>query len=241
MSAAARTSTRRGSGPHRQLSLISREAAPGDIEAIAALLFEAGGDALQFILDELAPGMSARALYRYMVGLEAGQYSYRRCLVAQRGCEIVGVVNAFPAELLRGELDYQPSPREAHVLGRDNQIDFGSYVINNLAVLEPYRRSGIAAHLIELTAETARSKGFASLQLQVWADNVPARALYARSGFVEVARTAVPWHPALPREGGRITLQRWLTAVTDKPSAAEVPGLGAPVGSSTALTVLLQT
>ena len=102
MSAAARASARRGSGPHRQLSLISREAAPGDIEAIAALLFEAGGDALQFILDELAPGMNARALYRYMVGLKAGQYSYRRCLVAQRGCEIVGVVNAFPAELLRG-------------------------------------------------------------------------------------------------------------------------------------------
>lgn len=189
------------------------------------LLFEVGGDALQFILDELAPGMSAHALYRYMVGLEADQRSYRRCLVAQRGCEIVGVVNAFPAELLRGELDYQPSPREAHVLGRDNRIDFGSYFINNLAVLEPYRRSGIAAHLIELTAETARSKGFASLQLQVWADNVPARALYARSGFVEASRTdPVPWYPALPREGGRITLQRHLTAAADLTSVTDALG-----------------
>ena len=231
----------RGSGPHRQRGLNSREAAPGDIEAIAALLFEAGGDALQFILDELAPEMSARALYRYMVALEADQHSYRRCLVAQCGCEIVGVVNAFPAEFLRGALDYQASPREAHVLGRDNRIDFSAYIINNLAVLGPYRQRGIAAHLIERTAETARCGGFASLQLQVWADNAQARALYAKSGFVEVARTDVPWHPALPREGGRITLQRCLTAAADLTSVTDALRPGAPVRGSTGLSPQLQT
>jgi len=71
--------------------------------------------------------------------------------------------------------------------------------------------------------------------LQVWADNAPAQALYARSGFVEVARTEVPWHPALPRESGRITLQRRLTAAADLASAADGLGLGAPVGGSTEL------
>ena len=133
------------------------------------------------------------------------------------------------------------SPREAHVLGRDNRIDFSAYIINNLAVLGRYRRHGIAAHLIERTAGTAHAEGFAFLQLQVWADTTPARALYAKSGFVAVSRTDVPWHPALPREGGRITLQRRLTAAADMTSVTDALGPGEPVCGSTGLSPQLRT
>lgn len=77
--------------------------------------------------------------------------------------------------------------------------------------------------------------------MQVWADNAQARALYAKSGFVEVSRTDVPWHPALPREGGRITLQRCLTAAAGRTSVTDALGLGASVRGPTELCPQLQT
>lgn len=59
--------------------------------------------------------------------------------------------------------------------------------INNVAVSKDYRRQGIADELIAAFVRFGQAK-LAFLTLEVRASNVPAIALYAKHGFVEVGR-----------------------------------------------------
>lgn len=57
-----------------------------------------------------------------------------------------------------------------------------------LAVLPAARRRGIGAALVAAAAREAATRGATRLFLEVAEDNAPARALYARTGFVPVGR-----------------------------------------------------
>ncbi len=57
-----------------------------------------------------------------------------------------------------------------------------------LLYVEPeHRRRGLARALLTSAETTAIARGFASLGLQVFGDNAPARALYDRCGFTPTA------------------------------------------------------
>ncbi|MCU0986942.1 MAG: GNAT family N-acetyltransferase [Acetobacteraceae bacterium] len=60
--------------------------------------------------------------------------------------------------------------------------------IITLAVLPAARRRGLGAALVAAAAREAAARGAARLFLEVAEDNDPARALYARAGFVPVGR-----------------------------------------------------
>jgi GNAT superfamily N-acetyltransferase len=81
---------------------------------------------------------------------------------------------------LRGHLDVHGSalPTEQH------RASFG------MGIERPYRRAGWGTRLLDAAIGWARARGLAWLDLGVFADNAPARALYARAGFVEVGVTA---------------------------------------------------
>ena len=64
--------------------------------------------------------------------------------------------------------------------------------------------------LLDWVEGRARSGGFDRVTLHVWADNAPARRLYARHGYVEVEVAAIPWHPRLPHRGGSVLLRKRL-------------------------------
>jgi ribosomal-protein-alanine N-acetyltransferase len=57
-----------------------------------------------------------------------------------------------------------------------------------LAVLPDARRRGIGAALVAAAAREAAARGATRLFLEVAEDNAPARALYARAGFLPVGR-----------------------------------------------------
>lgn len=67
----------------------------------------------------------------------------------------------------------------------------------SLAVAADVTRRGIAAALLAACEKTARLRGCRALRLEVHADNAAARALYAKSGYCEIARL-----PAYYAEGG---------------------------------------
>ena len=60
--------------------------------------------------------------------------------------------------------------------------------ITNVAVFPEYRRSGVAAKLIEVFENFARGNRLAFLTLEVRPSNAAAIALYRRFGFQEVGR-----------------------------------------------------
>jgi [ribosomal protein S18]-alanine N-acetyltransferase len=66
----------------------------------------------------------------------------------------------------------------------------GELHINNVAVRQRYRRSGIAKRLLEMALRQAAEKGATKVFLEVRAGNAPAQALYARCGFKVTGRRA---------------------------------------------------
>ena len=60
--------------------------------------------------------------------------------------------------------------------------------ILTIAVLPEARRRGLGRALLEATATEAAARGAVALFLEVSAENVPARALYAGHGFVPVGQ-----------------------------------------------------
>jgi GNAT superfamily N-acetyltransferase len=63
-----------------------------------------------------------------------------------------------------------------------------------VSVAEGSRRRGVATALFEAVIEWARDAGYAELELDVQESNEPARALYAKVGFVDTGQ---------PRRGER--------------------------------------
>ena len=60
--------------------------------------------------------------------------------------------------------------------------------ILTLAVRPAARREGLGARLVEAAVVRAAARGAERMFLEVAEDNVAARALYARTGFVEAGR-----------------------------------------------------
>lgn len=65
------------------------------------------------------------------------------------------------------------------------ELQDGEYmVIHTLAVLPDYARQGIGRAMIEYAIERAGSRGYKAIRLDVVPDNLPARKLYEKAGFI---------------------------------------------------------
>ena len=64
-----------------------------------------------------------------------------------------------------------------------------SFYVDSLATAEPFRRRGAARALLDDAERQARQHGLRAVALDTWVDNGPARTLYRRVGFTEVAQT----------------------------------------------------
>ena len=78
-----------------------------------------------------------------------------------------------------------------------------SFYVDSLATAEPLRRRGVARALLDDAERQAREHGLRAVALDTWVDNRPARALYLRAGFMEMAHT--PAMGGLP--GGSLLLE----------------------------------
>ena len=192
-------------------AVIYRWAQRGDVDAIADLMLHASGRVLRFLLAELAPDVSPRALLVHLALENGERRSYSRCLVAQLGETVVGVANAFPAELFRSAAqDRECSQREEHLRPVTEMQDWDSFVLSGLAVDPRHRGSGIGTGLVEQVSRHARANGYDRLTLHVWADNEPAQRLYRRAGFTVAAHAEVADHPELSHRGGSLLMRRML-------------------------------
>lgn len=190
--------------------VIYRPARPDDVAPAAALMEQAGGDVLRFVLDEIAPAVDVRDLLAHMFAGQDNECSHKHCIVAETGGAIVGVVNAFPTELLKDMPDETLSVRERHLKARTKLKDDGSYRLNMIAVDPGIRRRGIASGLLRGVHARAMAEGYRRVSLHVWADNEAACSFYRASGFEVIGHAAVAWHPDLPHAGGSLLMRRML-------------------------------
>lgn len=82
------------------------------------------------------------------------------CIVAERGAKIVGQITLFPS---------------------DGVAEFGMFVATS------ERGRGLGRRLLDAGEELARERGFPSMELEVYAHNDAAIALYRGAGFEEFA------------------------------------------------------
>ena len=79
--------------------------------------------------------------------------------------------------------------------------------ISNVAVAPAYRRQGVAGTLISALMARAEELGLAFVTLEVRAENEPAKALYAKHGFVPVGRRKNYYD--LPKEDAILMTRFW--------------------------------
>ena len=188
-----------------------RPADADDAPELARLIDIAGGGVYEFLLDGLMPGMTAAEMLVPGLAGRSGSLSHRQSGVAELDGQVVGVAHGYPTDWIRTE-DYSglPPDRVAHMAEFSQTLDWGSYFLSALAVDPDLRRQGIAGRLLGWFYERARTGGFDRVTLHVWADNEPARRLYAGEGFEAIGRAEIPWHPRLPHQGGSILMRRYL-------------------------------
>jgi ribosomal protein S18 acetylase RimI-like enzyme len=193
--------------------IVFRAAAPADAYALAELSIMAGDGMYEFLLEEMAPREMLAGLMARSMKQNTGGFSWRYCFVADdKG--IVGMINAFPAAWLREEeRDVLPQDRVQILDPIDQAQDWGSFLVNSVAVRPQHRRQGIGARLVKMAIEQARAGAFARLSANVWADNVAARTLFERQGFAVQTQVEVQPHASLAHTGGSLLMLREIEAI----------------------------
>lgn len=177
---------------------------------VARFISVAGGGLYEYLFDDLVPFLSADRLLAIAIASDSDPISYRNCQVAvEENGNILGTANAFPADLLRDpSYGLLPSDRVAHIGPMLRLQDWGSLLLNALAVGDQCRGCGIGSHLLDWALTRARELGLPRLSLHVWADNFVAREFYKVRGFIDIGLANIAPHPRLPHRGGSVLMSR---------------------------------
>ena len=97
--------------------LVVRRGQQEDLESIAQLAIEAGGDVVEFLAGVFGDRASAIGVYRSMLGEPNSIFSFSECHVATVNVTVMGFANGFSARLLRGELPTGNLLRENRIFG----------------------------------------------------------------------------------------------------------------------------
>ncbi|HEY1276512.1 MAG TPA: GNAT family N-acetyltransferase [Thermoleophilaceae bacterium] len=178
---------------------VVRRAGPADEDAVAALLHESAAD----MYNRFAGGRERALRVLRRAFREPGTNAGADVIwVAELDGRVAGVAAAFPVDeavdrggaFLRLTLRSIPPWRWPGTLwlywagGRAAPSPPGeSLYIDALATIPELRRRGAASALLDAIEQLARKRGLPAVALDTSLDNKPARALYARAGFEEVA------------------------------------------------------
>ncbi|MCQ4086601.1 N-acetyltransferase [Saccharibacillus sp. JS10] len=186
-----------------------RKATPDDAQSVSLLMYDAIGDIAHTIAGttDMPDTMDVlEELFR----LPGCRLSYEHTIVCEDADgNIAGFMLSYPGEqaealdlpLLR-RLRAQGLPTE----GLIPETRSGEYYLDSLAVSGAYRGSGIGTRLIQAFEHRAAELGYAKAMMLVEKDNVKARALYERLGYIEDGRIELSGH-RYARMAKRIELQ----------------------------------
>jgi len=176
-----------------------------DCPRLAELVNIASDGVVEFLFHDLIDGVSPIQMVAHNLDKDTGYYTYKNTIVAEEGCDVVGVSFYYPAhyhEISDDMRSFLPADRLEHLKHILSGRVENSLYIDTLCVDETYRGNGVGGELISLTKQKAVEQGFNSLNLIALADNTDAHRLYFRCGFEIVSGVEMEPHELIPHEGG---------------------------------------
>ncbi|OYU17841.1 MAG: GNAT family N-acetyltransferase [Rhodobacteraceae bacterium PARR1] len=161
-----------------------RPATPEDAPLMVDLV-DMAGDGLPMaawrgVLAADGVGGDARAFGIRHALRDRGGFTWRNAVIAEWDGVAAGMLMCWPLPLEPRPLEDLP-PLVQPIQGLEN-LARGRLLVNAVAVLPSHRRKGIGWMLVQTVTDRAA--------LIVGDGNTPARAMYERLGFVEIAREA---------------------------------------------------
>jgi ribosomal protein S18 acetylase RimI-like enzyme len=165
-----------------------RPAASEDAAVLAELVNEAGEGMPLYLWGKLAqPGESAWDVGARRAAREQGAFSYRNATMVEHEGRAVGCLIGY-------EIPDVPKPVDPNMpamfrpLQELENLAPGTWYVNVLAVLLPYRNLGYGTALLRLADDTGRRLGKRGMSVIVNDSNTVGRRLYERVGYRETAR-----------------------------------------------------
>jgi ribosomal protein S18 acetylase RimI-like enzyme len=146
------------------------------------------------------PGLTPVEIGARRYAGEEGRFSYKNCIMAERGGGVIGMLCTFPIEEGEGK---PPSGEPADpILEPYERLEIpGSLYICSLAVFAGFRGMGLGTKMLSIAGEQARERGLGVLSLLVFEQNAGAVGLYERGGFRVVDRAPVVAHDLIHHTG----------------------------------------
>ena len=192
----------------REAQYSIRPARKSDCRRIAELYSVSSDGVADYIWTKLAqPGEDILDVGRRRYERQGTPYSYENCKMVELHGAVVGMLVAFPIKVDRNHRETDPVLVPYSLLEEDE-----SYYICGMAVDEGQRGKGIGTALLNEAERTGRKMGFKKLSLIVFEENVGARQLYERIGYVERQRHPVVPHPLIHYAGYALLMVKDLSA-----------------------------
>jgi len=175
----------------------TRAASPKDAKALAYLIDLAGEGLPSFLWAGMASenekplDVGARRAAR-----EEGSFSYRNATVVEIDGEPAAMVLGYLQPETYDLSDLAQYPEVVRPLVELEALESGSWYINAIATYEKFRGRGIATDLMNLSEDHAKSRGAKRISLIVASENISAKRLYEKLGYLQVAS-----RPVIPFEG----------------------------------------
>lgn len=179
---------------------------PADLAVLADIA--ANGLANRIWLEQAGPGQSALEVGRQSVRRPEEVDSYRNATMAMVGPEIAGcLIGGLPEDLYDAyRLDEKPD--YFRPVARLAVRAPGTWYIDVIAGYAEFRGYGLGSKLLAIAASKARETGARGNSLVVGSWNAGAERLYARCGFLQVAREPAILPDSYPQSGDWILMQR---------------------------------
>lgn len=182
-----------------------------DALAVAALLVEASGGIVDYLVHDLVEGASTVQVTAWQLLRDEGPHTFRNVTTARAGKAPAGAMLCFPAEL-RGITGAMRAVFPARRLDRLAAFYAAtvpdSFFLDALCVAAQHRDRGIGSGLVRRFLEKAADEGYFRASLLVMADNHGAIRFYERHGFSAVRSVPLERHPRIAHDGGAILMGR---------------------------------
>lgn len=173
-----------------------RKATKHDVDSIAPILL--------LVLEKIVYAFIGENVYTkaqnfliYFLNSENNQYSYQNCYVAERGNEIIGVVNLYKGsdlEQLRHPVLKYIDQYYATDLHIEDETQKGEYYIDTIAVKSNEQGNGVGSQMLQHLINEYVTNKKQTLGLLVNENNPNAKKLYLKMGFASAGKKKLLGH-----------------------------------------------